>query len=92
MRKSAQRGVQDLRNAATRAADTDRIQVAQLLTDAAAQGQLQMSDYEDRLTKAYAAQTYEELDRLRADLLGSSMSPQRGAPLTPRRRCCCWPS
>jgi hypothetical protein len=59
MRKSAQRGAQDLRNAATRAADTDRIQVAQLLTDAAAQGQLQMSDYEDRLTKAYAAQTYE---------------------------------
>jgi hypothetical protein len=43
MRKSAQRGAQDLRNAATRAADTDRIQVAQLLTDAAAQGQLQMS-------------------------------------------------
>ena len=50
MRKSAQRGAQDLRNAATRAADTDRIQVAQLLTDAAAQGQLQLSDYEDRLS------------------------------------------
>src|SRR5271167_4126678 len=83
MRKPAQRGAQDLRNAATRAADTDRIQVAQLLTDAAAQGQLQMSDYEDRLTKAYAAQTYEELDRLRADLLGSSMSPQRGGATKP---------
>jgi len=73
MRKSAQRGAQDLRNAATRAADTDRIQVAQLLTDAAAQGQLQLSDYEDRLTKAYAAQTYEELDRLRSDLLGRGL-------------------
>ena len=46
-----------------RAADTDRIQVAQLLTDAAAQGRLQLSEYEDRLTRAYAAQTYDELDR-----------------------------
>ncbi len=53
-----------------RAADTDRIQVAQLLTDAAAQGRLQMSDYEDRLTRAYAAQTYDELDRISADLPG----------------------
>jgi hypothetical protein len=77
MRKSAQRGAQGPRDAATRAADTDRIQVAQLLTDAAAQGHLQMSDYEDRLTKAYAAKTYDELDRLRSDLLGSSVSPRR---------------
>ena len=61
-----------------RAADTDRIQVAQLLTDAAAQGQLQLSEYEDRLTRAYAAQTYDELDRLSADLAGSDHArPQR---------------
>ena len=58
MSKSAQRGAQDQPGAVARAAETDRIQVAQLLTDAAAQGKLQMSDYEDRLTKAYAAQTY----------------------------------
>jgi hypothetical protein len=83
MRKSAQRGEQDQRNAVTRAADTDRIQVAQLLTEAAAQGQLQMSEYENRLTKAYAAQTYEELDRLRSDLLGSSVNPQRGGATKP---------
>ena len=81
MRKSAQRGAQGQRDAVTRAADTDRIQVAQLLTDAAAQGRLQMSDYEDRLTKAYAAKTYDELDRLRSDLLGSSVSPRHsGSP------------
>jgi hypothetical protein len=81
MRKSAQRGAQGQRDAATRAADTDRIQVAQLLTDAAAHGQLKMSDYEDRLTRAYAAKTYDELDRLRSDLLGSSVSPRRsGSP------------
>ncbi len=78
MRKSAQRRTQGQRDAVTRAADTDRIEVAQLLTDAAAQGQLQMSDYEDRLTKAYAAKTYDELDSLRSDLLGSSVSPRRG--------------
>ena len=67
----------------TRAAETDRIEVAQLLTDAAAQGKLQMSDYEDRLAKAYAAQTYEDLDRLRSDLLGSSVSPRSGGPAKP---------
>jgi Domain of unknown function (DUF1707) len=83
MTNSAQRGASDQRNATTRAADTDRIQVAQLLTDAAAQGRLQMSDYEDRLTRAYAAKTYDELDRLRSDLLGSSVSPRRGGAAKP---------
>lgn len=67
----------------TRAGETDRIQVAQLLTNAAAQGRLPMSDYEDRLTRAYAAKTYDELDRLRSDLLGSSVSPQRGGACQP---------
>ena len=66
-----------------RAADTDRIQVAQLLTDAAAQGRLELSDYEDRLTKAYAAKTYDELDRLSADLPGSPTTPRRGRPGRP---------
>jgi hypothetical protein len=66
-----------------RAADDDRIQVAQLLTDAAARGHLQMSDYEDRLTKAYAATTYDELDQLSADLPGSTISPRRGGACKP---------
>ncbi|WP_018601877.1 DUF1707 domain-containing protein [Mycobacterium sp. 155] len=57
-------------NRSTRAADTDRIQVAQLLTDAAATGRLPMTEYEDRLTKAYSAQTYDDLARLSNDLLG----------------------
>jgi hypothetical protein len=78
MSKKVQRGVHDERDASTRAADTDRIQVAQLLTDAAAQGRLQMSDYEDRLTRAYAARTYAELDSLRSDLIGSSVSAPGG--------------
>ena len=66
-----------------RAADNDRIQVAQLLTDAAAQGRLAMSEYEDRLTKAYAAQTYDELARLSADLPGSATSAPGGGPCRP---------
>lgn len=51
-----------------RAADTDRIQVAHLLSDAAAHGRLPMAEYEDRLTKAYSAQTYDDLSKLSSDL------------------------
>lgn len=72
------------RDARLRAADTDRIEVAQLLTDAAAQGRLGMTEYEDRLAKVYAAQTYDELDRLSSDLPGASTRPtQRGRPCRP---------
>ena len=66
------------RNGSMRAADTDRIQVAQLLTDAAAQGRLPMTEYEDRLAKAYAAQTYSDLARLSADLPGTATPPGAG--------------
>jgi DUF1707 SHOCT-like domain len=83
MSNSAQQGAQDEWDAESRAADTDRIQVAQLLTEAAAQGRLQLSDYEDRLTRAYAAQTYAELDSVRSDLMGSSVSPRRGGACKP---------
>ncbi|MGV0852061.1 DUF1707 SHOCT-like domain-containing protein [Mycolicibacterium phlei] len=71
------------RNGSTRAADTDRIQVAQLLTDAAAQGRLQLDEYEERLTKAYAAQTYEELEKLSADLPGAITRGRSGGTLRP---------
>ena len=72
------------RNAELRAADTDRIEVAQLLTDAAAQGRLEITEYESRLAKVYAAQTYDELDRLSFDLPGASTrSRRRGGPVRP---------
>lgn len=70
------------RNGAMRAADTDRIQVAQLLTDAAASGKLGVTEYEQRLTRAYAAETYDELDRLSADLPGA-VTRGRGGPCRP---------
>ncbi|ORW88650.1 DUF1707 SHOCT-like domain-containing protein [Mycolicibacter terrae] len=82
MRNSTRRS-HDTNGMPSRAADTDRIQLAQLLGDAAAQGQLPMSEYEDRLAKAYAAQTYDELDGLRADLPGSSVCPHRGGDCKP---------
>ncbi|MGD9619737.1 MAG: DUF1707 domain-containing protein [Mycolicibacterium sp.] len=59
------------RRGSMHAADTDRIQIAQLLTDAAASGELRLNEYEDRLAKAYAAKTYDELERLSADLPGA---------------------
>ncbi len=68
------------------AADTDRIEVAQLLTDAAASGVLGLSEYEDRLNKVYAATTNDELDRLSDDLPGAvtrgRCGPCRPAPST----------
>ncbi|WP_156686508.1 DUF1707 SHOCT-like domain-containing protein [Mycobacterium sp. Marseille-P9652] len=83
MSNSAQRGAKEARDESSRAADTDRIQLAQLLAYAAEQGRLQLKDYEDRLAKAYAATTYEELDELRADLLGAPISPRRGGKPNP---------
>ena len=42
-----------------------------------------MSDYEDRLTRAYAAQTYDELDRISADLPGAMTRGPSGGPCHP---------
>ena len=73
----------DARDDGSRAADTDRIQLAQLLTYAAEQGRLQLKDYEDRLARAYAATTYRELDELRADLPGAPVNLRRGGKPNP---------
>ena len=81
MSNSAQRDTKDTRDESSRAADTDRIQLAQLLAYAAEQGRLQLKDYEDRLARAYAATTYEELDQLRADLPGAPTVRIRGFSL-----------
>jgi len=83
MSNSAQRDAKDTRDESSRAGDTDRIQIAQLLAYAAEQGRLQLKDYEDRLTRAYAATTYEELDELRADLPGAAIVPRRGSKPNP---------
>ena len=71
------------RNESDPAADTDRMQAAQLLSDAAAQGALSMNEYEDRLSRAYAAKTYDELFRLSSDLPGALTTARRDRPCRP---------
>jgi hypothetical protein len=65
------------RDAASRASDDDRIQVAQLLSEAAAHGRLTLAEYETRLSQAYGAKTYDQLERL-ADDLPEAMEFRRG--------------
>ena len=64
-------------DASERASDDDRIQVAQLLSEAASHGRLTLEQYEARLAKAYAATTFDELERL-ADDLPEAMEYRRG--------------
>ena len=56
------------RDSAAQASDDDRIQVAQLLAEAASNGRLSLDEYETRLNKAYSAATYDQLERLTYDL------------------------
>ena len=59
------------------ASDDDRIQAAQLLSEAASHRRLTLEQFEDRLAKAYAATTYDELERLTDDL-PEAMEYRRG--------------
>lgn len=52
----------------TVASDDDRIQVAQLLSEAASNGRLSLEEYEARLSRTYAATTYPQLERITYDL------------------------
>ena len=56
------------RDSSALASADDRIQVAQLLSEAASNGRLTLAQYEDRLSKTYAADTYYQLQRLTNDL------------------------
>jgi hypothetical protein len=51
-----------------RAADADRARVAEILGAHLSAGRLSVEEYDDRLTRAYAARTYGELDPLTRDL------------------------
>ncbi|WP_313676288.1 DUF1707 domain-containing protein [Mycolicibacterium sp.] len=52
----------------TEASDDDRIQVSQLLSEAAANGRLTLEQYEARLSRTYAATSYAQLERITSDL------------------------
>ncbi len=56
------------RDSSAKASDDDRIQVAQLLAEAASNGRLTLEQYEGRLAKAYSATTYDQIERLTSDL------------------------
>ncbi|MGY2127813.1 DUF1707 SHOCT-like domain-containing protein [Blastococcus sp. SYSU DS0617] len=53
-----------------RASDADRATVASVLGEHMAAGRLTVAEYEERLTRAYAAKTYGELAELTTDLPG----------------------
>jgi hypothetical protein len=63
-----------------RAADADREAVAHRLGEHMAAGRLSPTEYEERVTRTYAAKTYGELDELTADL------PSQQRPSTPAAR------
>ena len=64
-----------------RAADADRAAVAGVLGEHMSAGRLTLDEYDERLTRAYAARTFGELDELIADL-----PAQPGAAPAPARR------
>ena len=76
----------DRNRSTVRAADADRNLVAQLLSDAFANGQLTVTEYDERTAAAYRAKTYGDLDLLTDDL-ALTPPPQTthtGAPQTDR--------
>jgi hypothetical protein len=56
------------RDSSAQASADDRIQVAQLLSEAASNGRLTLAQFEDRLAQTYAADSYDQLRRLTNDL------------------------
>ena len=63
-----------------RAADTDRERVAEQLRSAHTDGRLDLTEYDERLQRAWAARTYGELEALTADL------PKARPPVDPAKR------
>src|SRR4249920_1105268 len=65
-----------------RAADTDRDQTAELLRRAAAEGRITFEELDERITRAYAAKTFADLEALTSDLPGPGVGPP--VPTGPR--------
>jgi Domain of unknown function (DUF1707) len=65
-----------------RAADTDRDRAAELLRQAAAEGRITFDELDERISQAYAAKTFADLEALTSDLPGPGVS----APAAAARR------
>lgn len=59
-----------------RAGDDDRSAVAEHLRVALEQGRLELAEYDDRVSRAYTARTYGDLDELVADIPGVTPASQ----------------
>ncbi len=68
-----------------RAADADRSAVASVLGEHMTAGRLTVAEYEERLTRAYAAKTYGELAELTTDLPGGAAPAVRSGAMPARR-------
>ena len=65
-----------------RASDSDRVAVAAVLGEHMAAGRLTLAEYDERVSRAYAAKTYGDLDELTTDLpsLPGRRDVQRATP------------
>jgi hypothetical protein len=70
-----------------RAADTDRDRAADLLRTAAAEGRITFDELDERVSQAYAAKTFADLQAITGDLPGPGITPQAPAasPAAPPR-------
>lgn len=64
-----------------RASDADRERVASVLREAAAEGRLAFDELDERLTAAYAAKTYADLEPLTRDLPDHAAGTPQAAPV-----------
>ena len=71
-----------------RAADADRAAVADVLGQHMSAGRLTLEEFDERLTRAYAAKTFGELDELTADLpaVHAERTPEPVPQDAPERR------
>ncbi|MCC2594245.1 DUF1707 domain-containing protein [Tessaracoccus sp. OS52] len=67
-----------------RCADEDRELVARVLNNAYADGRLTFEEHDERISKAYNAKTFGELDGLTEDLIPGGAQPAPSLPEPPR--------
>jgi hypothetical protein len=67
------------RDSATRASDADRDRIVAALSEHLVAGRLTIQEFDERLDRAYAAKTLDELDSLTADLPGTGLDQLPGA-------------
>lgn len=72
-----------------RAADADRERVAEQLRSAHADGRVDLTEYDERVQRAWAARTYGELDALTADMPQARPPTPKAGPEVrqPHRQC-----